>query len=344
MSNFKKYWWKLLGVLLLVFAVYKSFNTPLSPGIAAVNPITFSTGSQQINVIGYATNFYPETKFWLAANELKFAVPAKISSVKNSGEATISVIIPDSLPVPSLDIIASGEKDGTCVLAGAVYVKDAKIVPGLANAVGQEINGLGEKRKTFPFRTMLYESIRNLNFHVTMWFALLACMLISVIRSIQYLGSSDLKHDREAHEGVNVGLLFGTLGLITGSIWARFTWGDWWVSDTKLNGAAISVLIYLAYLVLRNSINEEQKRARIVAVYNIFAFVMMIVFIQVLPRLTDSLHPGNGGNPAFSQYDLDNSLRAVFYPAALGWMLVGTWIVSLRSRMSHLNYRIQNHA
>jgi heme exporter protein C len=82
--------------------------------------------------------------------------------------------------------------------------------------------------------------------------------------------------------------------------------------------------------------DDPLKRGRISAVYNIFAFVIMIVFIQVLPRLTDSLHPGNGGNPAFSNYDLDNNMRLVFYPAMIGWIGVGYWIWDLRTRWMRL--------
>jgi hypothetical protein len=82
------------------------------------------------------------------------------------------------------------------------------------------------------------------------------------------------------------------------------------------------MLSYLAYLVLRNSMEDEQKRASISAIYGIFAFVIMIVFIGILPRMTDSLHPGKGGNPGFNTYDLDNQMRMVFYPAVLAWILL----------------------
>jgi heme exporter protein C len=87
---------------------------------------------------------------------------------------------------------------------------------------------------------------------------------------------------------------------------------------------------------------EEQKRARISAVYNIFAYVLMLVFLMVYPRLNavDSLHPGNGGNPAFSTYDLDSNMRLVFYPAVLGWMLMGVWLASLRIRLGKIDYRM----
>ena len=85
-----------------------------------------------------------------------------------------------------------------------------------------------------------------------------------------------------AYNIVNTGIIFGILGTITGSIWAKFTWGAWWVNDVKLNGSAITMLIYLAYVVLRGSLDDEQKRARIAAVYNIFAFVLLLVFIGIL--------------------------------------------------------------
>ncbi|MFZ1685910.1 MAG: cytochrome c biogenesis protein CcsA, partial [Flavobacteriales bacterium] len=179
--------------------------------------------------------------------------------------------------------------------------------------------------------------IRNLFFHVPMWFTMIVLMGISFVFSIMHLRSGSLDHDLAASVSVNVSLLFGALGIITGSIWARATWGGWWTSDTKLNGSALTLLMYLAYVILRGSVPDAHKRARLAAVYNIFAFMLMLVFIMVLPRITDSLHPGNGGNPAFSQYDLDDSLRAVFYPACAGWIMLGIWAYNLRLRYGRLN-------
>ncbi|MBL4708987.1 MAG: cytochrome c biogenesis protein CcsA [Flavobacteriales bacterium] len=187
-----------------------------------------------------------------------------------------------------------------------------------------------------PKQVILYESIRNLYFHVPMWFSMIFLFLMSVVNSIKNLSSNELKYDIRAKELVNTGIIFGILGTITGSIWAKFTWGAWWVNDVKLNGSAITMLIYLAYVVLRGSLDDEQKRARIAAVYNIFAFVLLLVFIGILPRMTDSLHPGNGGNPGFNNYDLDNNMKLVFYPAVLAWILLGWWIASLKIRMSNL--------
>jgi heme exporter protein C len=131
-------------------------------------------------------------------------------------------------------------------------------------------------------------------------------------------------------------MVFALLGLITGSVWAKFTWGDWWTNDPKLNSVAIGLLIYLAYSLVRSSMPDEMQKARISSVYNIFAFVIFMVLIWILPRMTDSLHPGNGGNRAFSKMDLDNRIRMVFYPAILGWTLLGYWIAQLRIRIKNI--------
>jgi heme exporter protein C len=188
-----------------------------------------------------------------------------------------------------------------------------------------------------PKLPILHETIRNLFFHVTMWFAMLIVMTCSLVFGIIFLIKNDMDYDLKAEEGAKMGIMLGILGLLTGSIWARFTWGAWWVNDAKLNGAAAAMLVYLAYIVLRGSIDDEHKRARLSAVYGIFAFTLMLVFIMVLPRLTDSLHPGNGGNPGFNSYDLDNNLRKVFYPAVIGWSLLALWIMEIRIRLKRLS-------
>lgn len=187
-----------------------------------------------------------------------------------------------------------------------------------------------------PDLAILEQSIRNLYYHVPMWFAMLLLLLASMINAIQYLSSGEAEHDLKSAEYANAGLLFGAMGLVTGMIWAKNTWGAFWTNDPKLNSAAIGMLMYLAYAVLRNSIEDEEKKARISAVYNVFSFPVFTVLIFVLPRLTDSLHPGNGGNPGFNSYDLDSRLRMVFYPAVVGWTIIGFWIADLRIRIKHI--------
>ncbi|WP_435404576.1 cytochrome c biogenesis protein CcsA [Mucilaginibacter flavus] len=184
-----------------------------------------------------------------------------------------------------------------------------------------------------PAMPILHETIRNTYFHVPMWMAMFTVFTISVYYSIKYLQTGKEEYDLIAVESANTGIFFFVIGLVTGMLWARFTWGAFWSNDPKQNSAAIAFLLYCAYSVLRNSIDEEQKRAKISAIYNIFAFPIMIVLIMVLPRMTDSLHPGNGGNPAFGKLDLDNRMRIVLYPAFIAWSFMGVWIASVRYRI-----------
>jgi len=195
-----------------------------------------------------------------------------------------------------------------------------------------------------PRLPILHETIRNMNYHVALWFAMFVILTISVVNAVRYLIKPVAKFDHYSVETANAGILLGLLGVITGSIWAKFTWGDWWTNDPKLNGAAVAMLIYLAYLILRGSLSDEQQRGKISAIYNIFAFSMLLPLLYILPRLkgVDSLHPGNGGNPAFSSLDLDNNIRKVFYPAIIGWTLLGLWIASLKIRIKTIEEKIND--
>lgn len=192
-----------------------------------------------------------------------------------------------------------------------------------------------------PRLPILNETIRNLYFHVPMWFGMLFILTASVIYSVRYLRGSRVADDLWAAETANVGLVFGVLGIVTGMWWAKFTWGDYWSGDPKQNASAVALLIYFGYSLLRGSLPDPEKRARVSAIYNIFAFAAYIPLLFILPRLTDSLHPGNGGNPGFNAYDLDSKLRWVFYPAVLGWTLLGFWFVQLRVRMRSAKETLQ---
>ena len=192
-----------------------------------------------------------------------------------------------------------------------------------------------------PRLAILNESIRNLYFHVPMWFVLLFQMSLSLYYALKFLSNQDLQNDLKSVSAAQIGFFFSIPGIITGMLWAKVTWGTYWTfSDPKLNGVAMSILVYTAYFILRNSIDDEIKKAKLSAVYNIFAYVMMMVFIMILPRLTDSLHPGNGGNPAFSKYDLNNKMRIVFYPAVLGWILFSIWLLEIKLRIKTLQQHL----
>ena len=207
-----------------------------------------------------------------------------------------------------------------------------------------------------PKLFILNETIRNLYFHVCMWFGMMILFTVSFVYSIKYLLGFQYRHDIFASNFAAIGSLFGILGYLTGVLWVNVTWvtdqgqslGSV-LKEPKLIGAAIALLIYGAYFVLRGSFTDIDKRARISAVYNIFAFAMLFPSIWIIPRLVGSLHPGapgsDSGNPALDKNDMDSTMRMVFYPAVIGWTLLGVWIATLKIRVALLSEKniLDNH-
>jgi heme exporter protein C len=196
-----------------------------------------------------------------------------------------------------------------------------------------------------PRLFILNETIRNLYFHVCMWFGMMILYGTSFYYSIRYLRGFNYRNDIFASNFASVGSIFGLLGYLTGMIWVSVTWVTdqgqslgGVLKEPKLIGAAIALLIYGAYFVLRGSFTDIDKRARISAVYNIFAFIMLFPSIWIIPRLVGSLHPGapgsDSGNPALDRNDMDSTMRMVFYPAVIGWTLLGVWIATLKIRLA----------
>ena len=334
----RQLWWKVLATLLLLYVVLVGLRTPLRPAIVQTSVSRIAPGPIEVDVWGYGTHFQQVAlKAWLV-NDSQRVCASSVSAIADD-HLRVSFEVPSGFRASMTDLAVFSNIDGQTTRFGAFYTEG--LGSGITEQTCVEAEALPAEF-AFPNRDILNESIRNLFFHVPMWFTMVVLMSVGVWKSIRVLRTNSLEDDRAASVAVEVGLVFGALGLITGSLWARVTWETWWTSDPKLNGAAAGVLIYLAYLVLRGSVPEAAKRARLAAIYSIFAYSFMLLFFFVLPRLNDSLHPGNGGNPAFGQYDLDNRLRTVFYPACLGWILFGIWMYDLRNRLLRLQNRLSD--
>jgi heme exporter protein C len=335
-------WWKWLSALTVLITLIVGLKAPLSPGIPAVNPDKLDNGATSVTITGYNTHFKETSsslQVWLKNGDAIFC-PYEMAVVdENTMRASFSIT--EVIDGAFFDLYVNNDVDGTLFLPMAFLQSGMEVGlnPDKTEDCRKEITVTEAATYDFPNQPILNETIRNILVHVPSWFAMIFVMFLSLIYSIRFLNSSKMKFDAGAETAAHVGLLFAFIGLATGSIWARFTWGAWWVSDPRLNGAALGVLVYLAYFVLKSSINDKEKSARLGAVYNIFAFTMMILFVMVLPRMTESLHPGVGGNPAFSQYDIDDNLRLVFYPAVIGWIGMAVWIFDVRYRMTKLRYR-----
>lgn len=191
-----------------------------------------------------------------------------------------------------------------------------------------------------PRLNIVNETIRAIYFHVPMWFGMCFLYSLSLFNAIKYLRKPSNDIDKKSEAFAHIGLGFGILGILTGMVWANYTWGAPWHRDAKQDCAAAACLIYCGYFVLRGSVENQEQKARISAVFNIFAFAAMIPLLFIIPRMTVSMHPGSGGNPGFNMYDLDGRMRLVLYPAVIGWIIIGCWMASLRIRSKKIEEKI----
>ncbi len=191
---------------------------------------------------------------------------------------------------------------------------------------------------SIPEIAILEQSARNLFLHVPMWFTMMIAFLMAFYYSIRYLNSEELRWDRKAETATAIGLLFGVCGLLTGSLWARFTWGSWWTfAEPRMNLSALAMLIFVAYFILRSAFKNEIKRAKISAVYNIFGVTTVPFLLYIIPRQLPSLHPGAEGNPAFSEITAPE-LRYIFYPAVIGFIGLAFWMMDIVNRYKKIKH------
>lgn len=324
----------------MIYVFTAGLLVPLKPGILGIHPSTAITGSSTVfEIETYNSNFLAskEKEAWLKIDNDRI-LKYKLFEADANEKLKLHFDLPSNLPLEGKDtsatLILFNELDGVSILPDAVFIKRGSDHLDNVNTFSSaeiRVQNFVEKFR-FPYRNILVETIRNTFFHVAIWMSMFAILVLAMYHSIQYLRTRNFEHDIKASSFANVGIVYGLIGIATGSVWAKYTWGAFWTSDVKLNMAAIAMLIYLAYWILRGSIPAIDTKARLSAMYNIFAFFTMIPLLLILPRMTDSLHPGNGGNPALGGEDLDNTLRMVFYPAIIGLFLLGRWMAQLGIR------------
>lgn len=131
---------------------------------------------------------------------------------------------------------------------------------------------------------------RLLYFHVPAWWTAFLAVALSGVFSALYLIKKHLRYDAIAASVTEVAVVFLMMGVTLGSIWGRIIWGIWWTWDARLTSALICVLLYSGYLLLRRSIEEPAQRARISAVFSLFAFIdVPIVWFSI--RWWRTQHP-----------------------------------------------------
>ncbi|HEX2239824.1 MAG TPA: cytochrome c biogenesis protein CcsA [Actinomycetota bacterium] len=169
-------------------------------------------------------------------------------------------------------------------------------------------------------------------FHVpSAWVAYLAFAIVFVA-SIAYLRTRSVRWDLLAHSAAEVGVVFCTIVLITGPIWARPVWGTWWQWDARLTSAFVMWLTYVGYLLLR-TLAPEPQTPRLAAVVGIVG-VVNIPIVHFSVYWWRTLHP-SGPSPAnpSSSSGLGGPELAAFFAALVAFTLLSMWLLALRVRL-----------
>jgi heme exporter protein C len=187
----------------------------------------------------------------------------------------------------------------------------------------------------FPIIKGLEEKAKIIFFHVpTSWLTVIA-FLVSTIYSIKYLRKKDPDDDAKAYSAAQLGIIFCILATITGSIWAKFSWGSFWHWDPRETSIFILLLIYGAFFALRSAIEVEDKRASLSAVYLIIAFLTVPFFIFIMPRIMAGLHPGSADDTNAGpvvDFKMNANMMLVFYISLTAFTILFFW-------MWRLNYK-----
>ncbi|MBP1908634.1 cytochrome c biogenesis protein [Methanolobus bombayensis] len=137
---------------------------------------------------------------------------------------------------------------------------------------------------------ILDSSFKIFYFHLPIAMVSYLAFTVVFIASIMHLKGNSSKWDIVAHSAAEVGVVFAFLVLVTGSIWAKATWGWYWIWEPRLTTSLALFLVYLAYLMLRQALEEPEKRARLAAVFGIVGFISVpLSFLSI--RLWRSAHP-----------------------------------------------------
>ncbi len=159
--------------------------------------------------------------------------------------------------------------------------------------------------------------------HMPSFFGAFSAFGLTVIGGILYLWRKNEAWDRIALAGVEVGLAFALINLLTGAIWARPIWNTWWTWDPRLTSAAIMALTYTAYLMLRAGIEDEARKRSFMSVYGIFAFTSVLITLFIIRIVPETIHPvivGASPQNAQGSFAATSGVLSALLPSLLLWL------------------------
>ncbi len=194
-----------------------------------------------------------------------------------------------------------------------------------------------------PVEVVMGQVQKVFYFHVaTAWVGMLG-FIAAAGAGILYLLKGDLRWDQAGLSAVEISLVFFLTAIVTGSIWARPTWNTWWTWDPRLTTAAVVELIYLAYFLLRQGVDDHRKRARFSAVYAIFgALSVPLTFISI--RLLRTIHPvvvGQGAGSGSGGFNMIPSMQIAFFFSLFAFTVFFADLLWHRIRLEKMKRELQ---
>ena len=194
-----------------------------------------------------------------------------------------------------------------------------------------------------PMEAVMGDVQRVFYFHVSAGWVGMIGFLAAVFAGIAYLRTGDKKWDVVGLAGVEVGLVFSFINIVTGSIWARPIWNTWWNWDPRLVTATIMELIYIAYLMLRQGIDDPDRRARFGAIYAIVGFVSVpLSFLSI--RIWQTIHPvvvGSNDPSAEGAFNMTADMRTAFFFSLFTFTVFGITLLWHRIRIGMFQDKVE---
>ncbi len=194
-----------------------------------------------------------------------------------------------------------------------------------------------------PTEAVMGDVQRVFYFHIgTAWVGLLG-FVIAAVAGIVYLITKDMRWDRFEVAAVEVSTVFFFITIVLGSIWARPAWNTWWTWDPRLTTAAITELIYIAYFMLRQGIEDPEKRARFGAVYTLLGGLSAPLTFMVI-RLFRTIHPvviGNASAAAEGGFSMTPDMRTAFFFALFAFTVIFVDMIWHRLRLGALEEKVE---
>jgi heme exporter protein C len=194
-----------------------------------------------------------------------------------------------------------------------------------------------------PTEAVMGQVQRVFYFHVSAGWVGMLSFLAAAIAGVVYLRAGKHDWDIIGLAAVEVGIVFAFINIVTGSIWARPIWNTWWTWDPRLTTATVMELIYAAYLMLRQGIEDPDRRARFGAVYAILGFVSVpLTFFSA--RLFRTIHPiviGNNQAGAEGQFDMTPKMLQTFMFSLFTFTLIFADFLWHRVRLGRLAEKVE---